>query len=89
VAASLAGVAAFGITLAALAQAPERGTDKLRIHLSVSSIHQALPQARLAWGRSQQLTMPHKTDPQKAAKQWAILQPMIQRRQRRIGRHRW
>lgn len=51
-------------------------TDKLRVQLSVSSIRQALHQAKLAWGRPR-LTMPHKTDPQKAARQWAIAQAVI------------
>jgi transposase len=51
-------------------------TDKLQVHLSVSSIRQALRQARLAWGRPR-LAMPHKTDPQKAAKQWTLAQAVI------------
>ena len=52
-------------------------TDKLRVQLSVSSIRTALHRAKLAWGRPR-LAMPAKTDPQKAAKQWAIAQAVIQ-----------
>jgi transposase len=52
-------------------------TDQLRVHLSVSSIRQALHQAKLAWGRPR-LAMPAKTDPQKAAKQWALAQAVIE-----------
>lgn len=51
-------------------------TDKLRVHLSASTIRQALHRAQLAWGRPR-LAMPRKTDPQKAAKQWAIAQAVI------------
>jgi transposase len=52
-------------------------TDKLRVRLSVSSIREALHRAKLAWGRPR-LAMPAKTDPQKAAKQWAIAQAVIE-----------
>jgi len=52
-------------------------TDKLGLRLSASSVRQALHQAKLAWGRPR-LTMPLKTDPQKAAKQWAIAQAVIE-----------
>jgi transposase len=52
-------------------------TDKLRVRLSVSSIRQALHRAKLAWGRPR-LAMPAKTDPQKAAKQWALAQAVIE-----------
>jgi transposase len=52
-------------------------TDKLRVQLSLSSIRQALHQAKLAWGRPR-LAMPDKTDPQKAAKQWALAQAVIE-----------
>lgn len=52
-------------------------TDKLRVHVSVSSIREALHRAKLAWGRPR-LAMPGKTDPQKAAKQWAIAQAVIE-----------
>ena len=51
-------------------------TDQLRVHLSSSRIRQALHQVKLAWGRPR-LSMPQKTDPQKAAKQWAIAQAVI------------
>ncbi len=50
--------------------------EKLGVYLSVSSIRQALHKAGLAWGRPR-LAMPSKTDPQKAAKQWAIAQAVI------------
>jgi transposase len=51
-------------------------TDQLCVHLSATTIRQALHQAKLAWGRPR-LAMPQKTDPQKAAKQWAIAQAVI------------
>jgi transposase len=51
-------------------------TDKLRVHLSKSAVRQALHQAKLAWGRPR-LAMPPKTDPDKAAKQWAIAQAVV------------
>lgn len=51
-------------------------TDQLRVRLSVSSIRAALHRAKLAWGRPR-LAMPAKTDPQKAAKQWAVAQAVI------------
>lgn len=51
--------------------------DTLRVHLSASAIRQALHQAKLAWGRPR-LAMPGQTDPQKAAKQWAIAQAVIE-----------
>ena len=41
--------------------------EQVRVHLSPSTVRQALHQARLAWARPR-LTMPRKTDPQKAAK---------------------
>jgi transposase len=50
--------------------------EQLSVHLSVSAIRQALHHAGLAWGRPR-LAMPGKTDPQKAAKQWAIAQAVI------------
>jgi transposase len=50
--------------------------EQLRVRLSISAIRQALHQARLAWGRPR-LAMPAKTDPQKAQKQWAIAQAVI------------
>ncbi|HSO47995.1 MAG TPA: IS630 family transposase, partial [Rhizobiaceae bacterium] len=46
------------------------------IKLSASAVRQALHEARLAWSRPR-LGMPAKTDPQKAAKQWAIAQAVI------------
>lgn len=52
-------------------------TEQLRVQLSGSSIRQALHQAKLAWGRPR-LAMPHKTDPQKAARQWSIAQAVIE-----------
>jgi transposase len=50
--------------------------DKLQIQLSASAIRQALRRARLAWGRPR-LAMPRKTDPEKAAKQWALAQAVV------------
>ncbi len=50
--------------------------DQLRVQLSQSSVRQALHRARLAWGRPR-LAMPPKTDPEKAAKQWAIAQAVV------------
>lgn len=47
------------------------------VKLSASTVRQALHEARLAWGRPR-LGMPAKTDPQKAAKQWAIAQAVIE-----------
>jgi len=52
-------------------------TTSLGVRLSASSVRQALHQVRLAWGRPR-LAMPRKTDPQKAAKQWAIAQAVIE-----------
>jgi transposase len=52
-------------------------TTTLGVRLSASSVRQALHQARLAWGRPR-LAMPRKIDPQKAAKQWAIAQAVIE-----------
>lgn len=51
--------------------------EKLGVHLSVSSIRQALHAAGMAWGRPR-LAMPTKTDPDKAQKQWAIAQAVIE-----------
>ena len=50
--------------------------DRLGLQLSASTVRQALHQAGLAWGRPR-LSMPLKTDPHKAAKQWAIAQAVI------------
>jgi len=52
-------------------------TDKLQVHLSASAIRQALHAAKLACGRPR-LAMPRKTDPEQAAKQWAIAQTVIE-----------
>jgi transposase len=51
--------------------------EKLQIHLSSSTVRQTLHRARLAWGRPR-LAMPGKTDPEKAAKQWATAQAVIE-----------
>jgi transposase len=51
--------------------------EKLGVYLSVSSLRQALHTAGLAWGRPR-LAMPSKTDPDKAAKQWAMAQTVIE-----------
>lgn len=61
-------------TVAMLALA---AAEKLGVYLSVSSIRQALHTAGLAWGRPR-LAMPSKTDSEKAAKQWAIAQAVIE-----------
>ena len=50
--------------------------EQVQVHLSASTVRQALHQVRLAWHRPR-LAMPRKTDPQKAAKQWAIAQAVI------------
>lgn len=50
--------------------------EQLQVHLSRSTVRQALHQVQLAWARPR-LAMPGKTDPQKAAKQWAIAQAVI------------
>jgi transposase len=44
---------------------------RLGVHLGPSSLRTALHVLRLRWGRPR-LAMPRKTDPEKAAKQWAI-----------------
>ena len=51
--------------------------EKLGVYLSVSTIRQTLLTAGLAWGRPR-LAMPSKTDPDKAAKQWAVAQAVIE-----------
>jgi transposase len=51
--------------------------EKLGVYLSHSSIRQALHATGLAWSRPR-LAMPVKTDPEKANKQWAIAQAVIQ-----------
>jgi transposase len=50
--------------------------QQLRVHLSPSTLRQALHQAGLTWHRPR-LAMPRKMDPHKAAKQWAIAQAVI------------
>ena len=61
-------------TIAMLARAL---TEKLRVSLGISTIRQALHHAKLAWGRPR-LAMPAKTDPEKAHKQWAVAQAVIE-----------
>lgn len=51
--------------------------EKLGVYLSHSSIRQALHVTGLAWSRPR-LAMPAKIDPEKAAKQWAIAQAVIE-----------
>jgi transposase len=51
--------------------------QSLGLQLSASTVRQALHRAQLAWGRPR-LSMPAKIDPQKAAKQWAIAQAVIE-----------
>jgi transposase len=51
--------------------------EKLGVYLSISSLRQALHTAGLSWKRPR-LAMPHKTDPQKASKQWALAQAVIE-----------
>ncbi len=51
--------------------------EKLGVYLSHSSIRQALHAIGLAWSRPR-LAMPAKTDPQKAAKQWAVAYAVIE-----------
>ncbi len=50
--------------------------EKIGVYLSHSTLRQTLHAAGLAWSRPR-LAMPRKTDPQKAAKQWAIVQAVI------------
>lgn len=52
-------------------------TKKLGVSLSCGTIHCTLQALGLAWGRPR-LTMPAKVDPQKAAKQWAIAQAVVE-----------
>lgn len=51
----------------------------LAIELSASSVRSLLHQLELRWGRPR-LGMPTKTDPEKAAKQWAIAKAMVEAR---------
>jgi len=50
--------------------------QKLGITLSLSSVRTLMHQLGLRWGRPR-LTMPRKTDPEKAAKQWRIAQAVV------------
>jgi transposase len=50
---------------------------KQGVQLSTSSVRLALQHLGLRWGRPR-LGMPQKTDPEKAAKQWAIAQAVIE-----------
>jgi transposase len=50
--------------------------EKVGVYLSHSAIRQALHATGLAWGRPR-LAMPAKTDPDKAQKQWAVAQAVI------------
>lgn len=50
---------------------------KQGVQLSTSSVRHTLQQLGLRWGRPR-LGMPQQTDPEKAAKQWAIAQAVIE-----------
>ncbi len=50
---------------------------KLDLRLSASTVRSALQALDLRWGRPR-LAMPEKTDPDKAAKQWAIAQAVVE-----------
>lgn len=50
---------------------------KLDLRLSRSTVRSALQALDLRWGRPR-LAMPEKTDPEKAAKQWAIAQAVVE-----------
>jgi transposase len=52
-------------------------TQRLTMRLSLSTMRNALHQLGLRWGRPR-LAMPHKTDPRKAEKQWAIALAVIE-----------
>jgi transposase len=49
---------------------------QVQAQLSPSSVRQVLKRLGLRWGRPR-LAMPHKVDPHKAAKQWAVAQAVI------------
>jgi transposase len=51
--------------------------DRCGVHVSASGVRQTLHRLGLRWGRPR-LAMPHKDDPRKAAKQWAIAQAVIE-----------
>jgi transposase len=50
---------------------------RLKVTLSPSTVRGVLHQLGLRWGRPR-LGMPHKVDPEKAQKQWAIAQAVVQ-----------
>ena len=50
--------------------------NQVKVTLSVSTVRQALHQLGLRWGRPR-LSMPAKTDPEKAHKQWEIVQAVV------------
>lgn len=50
---------------------------KLKVHLSVSAVRQLLHRLDLRWGRPR-LSMPDKVDPDKAGKQWAMVQAVVE-----------
>jgi transposase len=60
------------VAMVVLALAKELG-----LRVSPATVRGALHQAHLAWGRPR-LSMPRKTDPQKAAEQWQIAQAVIE-----------
>jgi transposase len=49
----------------------------LGVHLSIGTVHATLQRLGLRWGRPR-LAMPHKTDPQKAEKQWRIAAAVLE-----------
>lgn len=51
--------------------------QKLSVRLSPSALRDTLHRLGLRWGRPR-LSMPQKTDPQKAAKQWQIAQAVVE-----------
>ncbi len=51
--------------------------NRLMVHLSISCVRAGLQWLGLRWGRPR-LGMPSKVDPDKAAKQWAIVQAVLQ-----------
>ena len=51
--------------------------NKLKLHLSVSTVRRCMVRVGLAWGRPR-LAMPRKVDPQKAEKQWRIAQALVE-----------
>jgi transposase len=50
---------------------------KLKVHLSISAVRTLLHQIDLRWGRPR-LDMPDKVDPDKARKQWAMVQAVVE-----------